>query len=90
MSWLYKILGGVISNAATKVISWLTDFIVSYFYFKKEKKENEKQAGKVQTVADKIKELIKNGQTVPEELKEQLREESRRLVDGTFDPNGGK
>lgn len=50
--------------------------------------ENNKQARTVQELADKIRELIKAGQPVPEELKEQLREASRRLADGSDIPNG--
>ena len=87
MSWLYKILGGVVADIASKLVAWVSDFISTYFKFSKEKKENEDQAAKVQSIADQIKQLIKDGKDVPPELKDKLREESRRLNSGIFDPD---
>jgi predicted transcriptional regulator len=57
---------------------------------KKLQKDNDKQAAVVQRLADEIEQLIRLGQPVQEELKEKLREESRRLVSGPSDADWNK
>ena len=51
---------------------------------KKTKSENEKQAELVESIAAEIRELIKAGKPVPEELRERLSNENRKLTDSTF------
>lgn len=85
------IIAAILDWLVTKV-GELVRYLKSIYDRKKEYEKieegNDKEARTVQELADKIRELIKAGQPVPEELKEQLREASRRLADGSDVPNG--
>lgn len=89
-SWIVKILTNLAISKVGDFFEWIWDYVETKFRRKSIEKDNDTQADKVQSAADKIKELIKNGQPVPEELKDELRRESRKLVDDSFDDNRGK
>ena len=69
------------------LLSWAGRKISSWFSFLREKKELKKgqdqrkdQAVSVEQIAAEIQKLIDEGKPVPEELKEKLRQESRKLI----------
>jgi Txe/YoeB family toxin of Txe-Axe toxin-antitoxin module len=80
LNWLY--------GKAAELFLYLKRLYERKKEYEKIEEGNDKQARTVQELADQIRELIKAGQPVPEELKEQLREASRRLADGSDIPNG--
>lgn len=75
---------------ASELISMAVEYFKKKSAYKEIDKENKDQASKVTSASDEVKRLVEAGLPVPEELKEKMREESRRLVDGTFDPNRDK
>ena len=80
-SWIVKLLTALITNWGGKAISWIVEVIKRYADYKKIGKENDVQADKVKAISEEIKKLISEGKEVPEELKQRLRDESRRLID---------
>ena len=87
-SWVIKLLTALITNWGGKALSWVVDLIKRYADYKKIGKENYMQADKVKAISDEIKKLISEGKEVPEELKQRLRDESRRLIDAGRSNNG--
>jgi len=65
---------------------WLVQKFAAMQSMKREETANDNQAAKVENVAEKIRELLRQGLPIPPELKEQLREESRRLIRDSFKP----
>ena len=80
-SWIVKLLTALITNWGGKLVEWVAGIIQRYVEYKKIGKENDMQADKVKAISDEIKKLISEGKEVPEELKQRLRDESRRLID---------
>lgn len=85
MGFLEKLLTGVLKNILVSITTWIYDF----FKTKKEREvleeKNLTQAQKVEAISEEVKKLLREGKEVPQELKDKLREESRILVNGTFD-----
>lgn len=88
--WVLTVLLNWVWGKASDLFAW---------YMKKRKLDEEnkalidanaKQAQKVKLLAEKIRFMIERGEVVPEELKEQLREESRLLIHGPTSPDGSK
>jgi hypothetical protein len=87
-SWLIKIITALIANWGGKLLSFIVDLIKRYAEYKKIGDENNMQADKVKAISEEIKKLISEGKEVPEELKQRLRDESRRLISGSNTDNG--
>lgn len=86
-SWALKVGLNWAWGKISGLFLWLYENFKAKKEYKKIKEQNSEQAKKVESAADEIKKLLAAGQPVPEELKEKLREESRRLIDGAFDPD---
>lgn len=87
MTTIYKVL---IEWAWTKLSGLLVlviDKLQSYYKYKKIIDVNDKQAAIVESLRQEIIALLNAGKIVPDDLKEKLRIESRRLIDGTFNPD---
>lgn len=85
-SWIAKFFTGLLTEWAGKAIKYLFDFLKNLKEQKEETKEhNERidQALLVQNISDEIQALIKENKPVPKELKDRLREESRKLINST-------
>lgn len=77
--WLAAIIGGWLKDWAISAISWLVSFFQKIARYKKIETDNNNQAKTVQSVADQIKQLLKDGKPIPPELTERLLEENSKL-----------
>ena len=80
MAWLYKLLASVLTSALAKLFIWVKDIIATYYKFRNRKKELSEMASEVEKLSAQIKALIKKGKEVPQELKDKLREVSKKLI----------
>lgn len=84
MQWLVAVLAKVgIDWLYAKVLVW-GRLLIEYFKEKEKQqeivREKEELAMTVEEISAQIKDLIKKGEPVPEELKEKLREAARKLI----------
>jgi cell division protein FtsB len=83
MTWLTKLLGGVLTNALSKLSVLIFDYFKVYFEQSERQKELNKMAEDVSSISAEIKKLISEGKEVPQELKDKLREAGKNLVDSS-------
>jgi hypothetical protein len=86
-AWLASIIGGWLKDWAISAFVAIFGWFKKIAKYKRIEKENESKGAAVESAAEQVKKLLREGKEVPPELKEKLREESRRLVDGSFNPN---
>lgn len=80
-------IAAIFAKALPAILSWVAgsvsrgiSFLVDLFGLKKDQKQNQTQAQIVEDLATEVKKLALAGQPVPEELKEKLRNASRKLI----------
>ena len=83
MSWLSKIIGSVLSNMLSKIAVKVFKFFDTYFKMSKRQKELNSMATDVEKISEEIKALLKDGKEVPNELKDKLREASKKLINSS-------
>lgn len=82
LDWLY--------GKTVELFSFLIGKIKDHFKYKDIIEKNTEQADRIDAIRNEIINLIKNGRPVPASLKERLRDESRRLADGSNITDGNK
>jgi hypothetical protein len=87
MSFITKVFLDWLWGKSSELFTFLLEKIKRYFEYKDIIEENKAQADIVESIRMEIINLIKNGKPVPEELKERLRVESRRLIDSSITTN---
>ena len=90
MSFLTKLLAGMVEKLARSFLSWVFDLFVRREKYGRTIDENKRQAEIIQTIADEIKDLIRKGEKVPDELFKRLEDEQKKLIGGTFDGGDAK
>lgn len=85
MPFLDKILTSVLFKILGRFLNYLTKYAIDYIESRKARKKYDEQAQAIMTTAEQIKKLLQEGKPVPQELKDKLRDESKKLIDGTFD-----
>ncbi len=80
LSWLEALGLKWLSSKVVKVAVSLWGSLMLYLSMQKTQNANKNQAAIVDALAKQIMALLKAGKPVPIELKEKLREESRKLI----------
>lgn len=87
MGFLTGLLSSMLPAALNWVVGFLSgtfSFFVNFFSLKKTQTARKSQAQTVEELSNQIKALAREGKTIPDELKNQLREESRKLVRDSY------
>jgi hypothetical protein len=80
LNWLVAPVLNWLLGKATSLVGWIYESIKEWWTRRQIAKGNMSQAELVQQIANQIKKLEAEGKEVPPELKEKLREESRKLI----------
>jgi cell shape-determining protein MreC len=84
MQFILNIILNWVWGKASDLFAILFKKIKEYKESKDTKQKDEAQAEKVEQVRQKIISLINEGKPVPEELQNELRIETERLISGTY------
>lgn len=87
MQFLINIILNWVWGKASDLLAILFKKIKDYKESKDTQKKDDAQAEKVEQVRQKIIALINEGKPVPEALQNELREETNRLISGTYSPD---
>lgn len=79
-AWLAEFLTKWVWGLFSKGVKAIKDWWDTRQSYIKIGEDNQKMAESVESISEEIKKLIKAGQPVPQELKDKLREEARKLV----------